>query len=238
MKTKSKTYLLDPTMTKTARRLYERALLRLFRAYRREVQQLFDDARQLEAIQLDLSAYEAAIEAAAHSVIIGPAHDVIQDRIKRTYINGIKRADPQSPGQLTPTDWRAIDALETRNLTALQKITTEMNGQIIRIISDSMLAGEHPRSIAKKITERVDNIGLARARTMARTETVTAFNRGAQIRYEQYGYTHWEWIAALDERTCPVCGALDGKVFKFGDSQDIPPAHPNCRCSIAPVEAP
>lgn len=38
----------------------------------------------------------------------------------------------------------------------------------------------------------------------------------------------------LGERTCKVCGGLDGKRFKLSEKQEgvnFPPVHPNCRCT-------
>lgn len=46
------------------------------------------------------------------------------------------------------------------------------------------------------------------------------------------------WMTREDEIVCDVCGALDGKrqtggMFEAdGEFYDMPPAHPNCRCSI------
>lgn len=37
------------------------------------------------------------------------------------------------------------------------------------------------------------------------------------------------WVATLDNRTCVLCGPLDGKVFKLEEGPR-PPRHPNCRC--------
>jgi len=74
---------------------------------------------------------------------------------------------------------------------------------------------------------------------LARTEIMRASNLGALAIYEEnrdilYG---WEWTATKDERTCPICGAMDGKRFKFDDPQLQPPSgsHPGCRCTIVPV---
>lgn len=43
-----------------------------------------------------------------------------------------------------------------------------------------------------------------------------------------------EWSATLDGRTSAVCRGRDGKVFPV-DKGPRPPAHPNCRSSMAPV---
>lgn len=45
-----------------------------------------------------------------------------------------------------------------------------------------------------------------------------------------------EWITARDERVCPICRPMDGKVTLL-DTNDRPPAHPNCRCTEVPVIA-
>lgn len=42
------------------------------------------------------------------------------------------------------------------------------------------------------------------------------------------------WNATLDSRTCPTCGALDGKTFPI-DKGRRPPAHVSCRCSVSAV---
>jgi SPP1 gp7 family putative phage head morphogenesis protein len=90
-----------------------------------------------------------------------------------------------------------------------------------------------------------------RAMTIARTELATAYNQGAyngtrQAQAEGYlGIVKKVWVTADDERTCPVCEGLDGEAvdmdsdFSYQKGQLgfgttlIPPAHPNCRCSIA-----
>ena len=43
-----------------------------------------------------------------------------------------------------------------------------------------------------------------------------------------------QWVATLDTRTCPICGALDGKQFPVS-SGPTPPEHHNCRCTRVPV---
>jgi SPP1 gp7 family putative phage head morphogenesis protein len=49
-----------------------------------------------------------------------------------------------------------------------------------------------------------------------------------------------QWLATLDHRTCPICGAFDGKIWTqdtlLNKSHEIkvPPIHPNCRCMLTP----
>jgi SPP1 gp7 family putative phage head morphogenesis protein len=46
----------------------------------------------------------------------------------------------------------------------------------------------------------------------------------------------YQWVATLDDRTCPICGGLDGQVFPLESPKTRqPPAHINCRCSTVPV---
>lgn len=44
-----------------------------------------------------------------------------------------------------------------------------------------------------------------------------------------------QWVATLDERTCPICIPLDGETFKIDDdTAPKPPQHTNCRCVLVP----
>lgn len=73
---------------------------------------------------------------------------------------------------------------------------------------------------------------------ISRTEIMRASNLGALATYEanQDILRGVEFVSAKDERTCPVCGGLDGQVFKFGSTTgQLPPIHPGCRCSVLPV---
>jgi SPP1 gp7 family putative phage head morphogenesis protein len=91
--------------------------------------------------------------------------------------------------------------------------------------------------VAKKIRQR--------ALMIARTETMKALNDGSVSRWKQDqadGYlgpgATKEWMATEDEVTCPQCSTLDGIAVPLGedfpdDGGEGPPAHPNCRCTLA-----
>lgn len=56
--------------------------------------------------------------------------------------------------------------------------------------------------------------------------------------YIDAGISYYQISAVLDERTCPVCGALDGRIFPISSAQigvNFPPFHENCRCTTVMV---
>ena len=48
-------------------------------------------------------------------------------------------------------------------------------------------------------------------------------------------FTHYQFMATLDRRTCARCGERDGEIFALKDmnqGENAPPLHPRCRCTI------
>lgn len=73
-----------------------------------------------------------------------------------------------------------------------------------------------------------------RSINIARTESTRVANLGALENYTDRGVMQVRWVAAMTERTCPVCIDLNGKIFDATDAE-LPPAHALCRCTIIPV---
>ena len=107
--------------------------------------------------------------------------------------------------------------------------------------------GKGPDAFKKSFQEDYANT-KARLDAIYRTEYVTAQNEGILARSRDAGHKMKQWNAALDERTCPVCGdQLHGTIIPIEEefsavvehkngSEEIsvngPPAHPNCRCVL------
>jgi SPP1 gp7 family putative phage head morphogenesis protein len=124
----------------------------------------------------------------------------------------------------------------------------EYKTRIKRSISQSLISGEGMAQAQRRLR---DELGITtdrrrgftrnfyRTLLISRTEIMRASNLGALSVYENNSdiLKSWEWCSTRDERTCPQCGALDGKVFKFGDPMLAPPSgsHPGCRCTPVPV---
>lgn len=82
-----------------------------------------------------------------------------------------------------------------------------------------------------------------RAELIAATEVTRAFAEGNLAAWRESGVTEGkEWLTREDEIVCVICGPLNETIVgideQFQSSAgaiDGPPAHPRCRCSIAPV---
>lgn len=89
----------------------------------------------------------------------------------------------------------------------------------------------------------------ARAKRIARTEMSWAYNNGNLTSIKEYRNRGWleglrlkkEWMTTMDEKTCPYCGPMDGKIVDLDaefdtdlGATDAPPLHPHCRCTVAP----
>ena len=112
---------------------------------------------------------------------------------------------------------------------------------------------------AKEARRYHDRLLRRRAENIARTETMTAANRGQQMAWEQATEQGWlnretirrVWIATEDDRTCPRCMSLDDTTVELNESFReadetaprgiavttlTPPLHPGCRCALGLVE--
>ncbi len=144
-------------------------------------------------------------------------------------------------------DRAAIDFLANYQLNLLGDVSTELAAGIKRTITQGVLTGksipEVARDIGKVVTDKeafkkagktVFKSAQQRATLIARTETLRAHNEGRKVFYREVGIAKVKWLTAQDERTCPECAPLDGRVFKI-DEAPGPPKHPACRCTVVTV---
>jgi len=151
-----------------------------------------------------------------------------------------------------PIHREELQLIYTRDYSELEGITQAVSQQSSRTLAEGLAAGENPRDIARRLTDRVDAIGKTRATTLARTSVIDTFNSAALNRYEELGAggvtVRAEWQTAGDDRVCEICQALEGQTWTIKEARsatvsvaghsDIPvkpPAHPRCRCSLQPA---
>lgn len=152
----------------------------------------------------------------------------------------------QDQAEATPgleTGFEFFDSAATREIVGsaidggpLVKIFSNISRPVQNAMFDALYfgvaAGLPNQAIARNVRDAIGG-GAARAMTIVRTETNRAYREATRQFYDQTeGVKGWRWVSALDLRTCPICWALHGKVFKTSTKFGT---HPNCRCTMVAV---
>jgi len=146
-----------------------------------------------------------------------------------------------------------IGVIYSRTYEDLKSVTQFMNAEIRRRISDGLTTGlarglaegKSPLTIARELykntADRVDKIGKVRARTIARTEVLNAHHEAQMAEYIQAEQELGEPVmldVVLGPNPCPICVDLEaGGPYTTTQAMGQLPAHPNCVCAHAPVDA-
>lgn len=167
--------------------------------------------------------------------------------VRRTYAKGVEWAEKKlaekgisvTAEELRDVFARPIHAdelglLYTRNFTELEGINEAMDQVISRHLADGLAQGQGPREIARLLAKDVDNIGINRARTLARTEISRAQSVASLNRYTDYGVKKVELLVGPGPCLSGECDAMRGE-YEIKDAQGIIPIHPNCKCAWSPV---
>lgn len=116
--------------------------------------------------------------------------------------------------------------------------STDRLAQVLeKEITAAYLSGKTNRTIAQEIADRF-SAAYRDAERLVRTEASYVANRAAVEEYAQAGCRYVEFLTAKDSRTCPICAGHDGDIVpieKAKTGSNIPPLHPNCRCTVLPV---
>jgi hypothetical protein len=180
---------------------------------------------------------ERAVEwASVHGTAMFPE---IADETRSAIRTIVARAlrDGRMPAEVTG-EIRNLLGLDEREAGAVDRLRR-------RLIGDGRTAEQ-----IERITTRYANRLLRyRAETIARTEVLSAANRGQEalwaeaVRQGLLTESAWErmWLIARDERACKLCRPLDkarapmiGGTFPGGIGG--PPRHTRCRCTTGLVE--
>ena len=147
-------------------------------------------------------------------------------------------SDPIAVAFNQPFHAERVAMLYTRTFSELKGVTAAMDTQISRVLAQGMSEGKSPREIARMMLDRVDKIGITRARTIVRTEIIRAHHQATINTYEQWGASgvtvQAEWLTA-GYGVCPQCVSMGGKTYGLAEIRNMIPAHPNCRCCAIPV---
>ena len=154
----------------------------------------------------------------------------------------------------TPFHMDRIGLLFTRVYTELKNITSAMSLQISKVLSQGLIDGDGPRLLARKLIGTINGAGMGdlgltdtlgrfipaqrRAEMLARTEVIRAHHIATIQEYRNWAVegviVKAEWMTAGDDRVCPKCAALEGKIFTLDEIEPLIPLHPMCRCIALP----
>lgn len=154
-------------------------------------------------------------------------------------------------GSWTPGDWLAAEALlgedglgdglrsmlDRAGIT-IKSIAEHRLEELADVLAQAADEGWSSSRLARLLRDVLDDPRWARM--VAVTEGARASTASTLARYLANGVEGKEWMSAEDQRVCQDCNdnELEGAIplsayFESGD--DGPPAHPDCRCAIAPA---
>lgn len=154
-------------------------------------------------------------------------------------------------GSWVPGDWEAALALlgedglgdglrsmlDRAGIT-IRSIAEHRLEELARILAIAADEGWSSGKLARLLRDVLDDPRWARL--VAVTEGARASTASTLARYGMNGVEGKEWMSAEDVRVCQDCNdnELEGAIplasfFESGD--DGPPAHPDCRCALAPT---
>ena len=120
----------------------------------------------------------------------------------------------------------------------VRRVAESTKEEIRALVGKQAAEGWSVDRLADEIAALGEIHSVERARLIARTETASAYSRGALTQYHDSGVVdRKQWI--LGPEPCGICEALGGKVVGLDDDFDEgtphPPRHPNCTCDFVAV---
>lgn len=155
----------------------------------------------------------------------------------------------QDPKALAWIEKKVTKIVKEANGFTQESLSTKIVKEIERGLAEGFSRSETIREIEKRIEEIYDFAVEGRAERIARTEIISASNKGSIEGMSVTGVEKKEWLATKDDKTRESHEEIDGQVVAIGDSFIVgnskmdfpgdPDALPeeivNCRCTILPV---
>jgi SPP1 gp7 family putative phage head morphogenesis protein len=150
-------------------------------------------------------------------------------------------AGPAPAGASLPWTALPVDAIEAligfaSDGSPLQELFADIGPDIAQRATQALVnglaSGEGIEATARAL-DPILNVGRARARNIAHTETMRAMRQATAQSYAQNTdvLEGWIWTASLTTRTCPACWAMHGTEHPASERLD---GHQQCRCAMVP----
>lgn len=181
--------------------------------------------------------------------LFGSQRDVLRDHLQERYTDTyyrtvyavsqqadvastFARIDPQTVEKILATPWAGSE-FSSRIWADKDKLTREL----MQTLSRGFVRGDSLDRMTKEFAQRM-GVSEHRAATLIHTESAHMAAEATERGYRETGVQSYRFEAALDLKTCAVCGALDQREFPLAEHEtgiNYPPLHPRCRCTTVPV---
>lgn len=196
---------------------------------------------RLEALKIQVEAQVQALNMAQDTQMTSLLSEGYQDTYYRTLYEIQK-------GVGMGTSFAVIDTAKAERIVKIpwleqnysQRIWGDNNRLVRQLdteLTQAIIRGDNGQDVTKRLSERM-GVGFRNARRLVVTEMSHIQSEATFHSYRESGVVQqYEFLATLDEKTCDICGPLDGKVFKLSEKEagvNANPLHPYCRCTTVP----
>lgn len=108
-----------------------------------------------------------------------------------------------------------------------------LRNELSNILTNALIAGRNPRDFIPQIRKRFD-VTRSQANRLLVTELARVQTEAQMQSFKRNGFDEYTFLAL--GTACEVCKRIDGKHFqveKANSGINMPPMHPNCRCSTS-----
>lgn len=138
-----------------------------------------------------------------------------------------------------PLDQEALDEAMRSTSKLVAGISDTARDRLRTLIRQAYDEKTSQTGFAKLIRGEFATFSKQRAELIAVTEWNRAASQATLIGYKKQGVQMKRWYTAGDNRVCPVCDDNAAQFAipiddEFPSGDDAPPAHPGCRCNLAP----
>lgn len=172
----------------------------------------------------DTLTVEAWDEAKRQAGILGTSIDSINDKSIRSIVESSYHVHNDSGSYQNMTTFS--ERIWGNNESVKRNLDT--------ILTQAIIGGKHPTALAPQLQKQF-GASQKEAIRLIRTESSRVQSQIGFQSYKNTGVTQYEWVA--EPGACPICSALDGKVFNVEGAEignpghPMYPMHPSCRCA-------
>lgn len=196
---------------------------------------------RLEALQLQIEAEIQRLNMAQNEQLTELLTGTYTDTYYRTMYEiqkgigmgtNFAKLDNKTVERIVKTPW-----LEQNYSQRIWGDNARLVRQLETEITQAFIRGDGAKRTAEVIADRM-GVGYRNAQRLVITEMAHMQSEATFKSYKESGVVQkYEFLASLDERTCDICGPMDGKIFTLAEKEvgvNYAPLHPRCRCDSVP----